>query len=87
MKQLFLLFLVSISSSLLFAQSPSIQVYDPPLPYVQNNQDWGTDLLVSATEPFGRPSGVYHTATTTIYAAIPDTNILAGKCLVVVEIY
>lgn len=83
MRQFFLLFLISISTSLLLAQTPSIQVYDPPIPYVQNNNDWGTDLLVSATEPFGRPSGVY--AMNTIYVAIPDTNILAGKSLVVVK--
>jgi len=85
MKKIFLLLLITISSSLLFAQTPTLQIYDPPLPYVQNNLDWSGDLVVSQTEPFGRPSAVYCTTSSTLYAAIPDTNILAGKCIVIIN--
>jgi hypothetical protein len=85
MKNFLLLLLITFCSSMLLAQTPMVETYNPPLPYIQNNLDWGSDLLVSATEPFGRPSAVYCTTTSTLYAAIPDTNILAGKCLVVVK--
>ncbi|MFA7360873.1 MAG: T9SS type A sorting domain-containing protein [Candidatus Kapaibacterium sp.] len=85
MKNLFLLFLVFITASLLKAQSPVAEIYDPPIPYVNSSLDWGTDLLVSATEPFGKHSGVYRSSNNAIYVAIPDTNILAGKSIVVLR--
>ena len=84
MKNLFLLFLIFLTASLLKAQSPVAEIYDPPIPYY-NNIDWGTDLLVSSTEPFGKHSGVYRASNTAIYVAIPDTNILAGRCIVVLR--
>ncbi len=85
MKNLFLLFLIFITASLLPAQTPVAEIYDPPLPYVSSNSDWGTDLLVSSTEPFGRHSGIYRSSNNAIYVAIPDTNILAGRCVVVLR--
>lgn len=85
MKNLFLLFLVFITSSLLPAQTPVAEIYDPPIPYVNNNSDWGMDLLVSSTEPFGKHSGIYRSSNNSIYVAIPDTNILAGRCIVVLK--
>jgi len=85
MKKLLLLLLVLLSTSLSFSQTPSVTVYNPPLPYINNNSDWAGDLLVSATEPFGRPSGAYQLSTSTIWVAIPDTNIVANRCLVLVK--
>jgi hypothetical protein len=85
MKKLFFLFFITVSSTLLLAQTPTVEVYNPPLPFVQNNLDWGNDLLVSPTEPLGRPSAVYCTTNTTIYASIPDTSILSGKSIVLVK--
>ena len=85
MKKILFLFLISICSTLLFAQSPTVQTYNPPIPFGQDNLNWGSDILVSQTEPLGRPSAVYCTANSTLYAAIPDTNILAAKCIVLVK--
>jgi len=85
MKKIFLLFLFIASSVLLSAQTPTVEVYNPSIPFVHNNLDWGSDLVVSSTEPFGRPSAVYCTTNTTLYASIPDTNILAGKSIVLVK--
>lgn len=85
MKKVFLLILFVLSVGLLSAQTPTIETYNPPIPYTNNNLDWGSDLIVSSTEPLGRPSSVYCTNTSTLYAAIPDTNILVGKCLVVIK--
>lgn len=83
MKNLFLLFLVFITASILQAQTPTAEIYNPPIPFVQNISEWGTDLLVSPSEPFGKHSAVYRSSNNAIYVAIPDTNILAGKSIVV----
>lgn len=86
MKKIFIItFLVLAASFSLFAQQPQVEIYNPPVPYVGNNTDWGTDLLVSSTEPFGRPSGVYQLSNTTLYVAIPDTNIVNNRCIVVLK--
>lgn len=82
MKKLILLFLLCISASFISAQTPYVETYNPPLPYVQNSLDWGMDYLVSASEPLGRPSLAYRLSNTTLYAAVPDTNILANKSIV-----
>ena len=85
MKKTFLTFLVIlITISGVYAQTPSVTVYNPPIPL--NNPLWANgDLVVSSTEPFGRPSGTYRTSNSSIYIAVPDTNILAGKCLVLLR--
>jgi len=84
MKQLLLVFFAIIFSvSILYSQGVKSEIYDPPIPYYGNVGDWGTDYVASTTEPFGEHSGVYRTTNNTIYVAIPDTNILTGKCLVV----
>lgn len=76
MKNLFLLFtiffIVTLTSK---AQDTKINFYDPPIPYNGNTDQWGNDYLVADSEPFGRPSGVYRNSNSTIYVAIPDTNI------------
>ncbi|MBN1632771.1 MAG: T9SS type A sorting domain-containing protein [Ignavibacteria bacterium] len=86
MKKVFIIsFLVLVTSFSLFAQELQVEIYNPPIPYVGNNTDWGADLLVSSTEPFGRPSGVYQLSNTTLYIAIPDTNIVSNRCIVVLK--
>ena len=86
MKKIFLLsVLFTVFSAYLNAQTPRVETYDPPIPYIADGPNWGTDYVVSATEPMGRPSGVYRTTTQRLYVAIPDTNILSGKCLVIVS--
>ncbi|MBK8983246.1 MAG: T9SS type A sorting domain-containing protein [Ignavibacteria bacterium] len=75
MKTIFLFvcicFFVTITIS---AQEQKVNLYDPPVPF-QSNVEWGTDYLVTGSEPFGRPSGVYRNSTGKIYVSIPDTNI------------
>lgn len=75
-----LLVITAVSYS--FSQSVTSEIYNPPRPTGIIN-DWSTDLLVSNTEPLGRPSAVYRTTNNTIYVAIPDTSIVAGRCIVV----
>lgn len=83
---LFFLLLIVIAISIdSFAQSPKSEVYQKPIPYIGNNSDWGADLLVSPTEPFGQFSGVYKISNSTLYLAVPDTNISPGKCIVVLK--
>lgn len=86
MKKVFIIsFLVLVTALSLFAQQPQVEIYNPSIPYVGNNQDWGADLLVSSTEPFGRPSGIYKLSTTTLYVAIPDTNIVSNRCIAILK--
>lgn len=89
MKVTFLIAVFIITSLHGFAQDLQVHVYDPPLTYTgnvkTNTQDlWGTDFLVSNTEPLGTTSGVCK-ANDTFYVAIPDTNIVTGNCLVVLK--
>jgi hypothetical protein len=72
--------------TILFSQTFNMTgtVYDPPLPYTGSG-DWGTDLLVSNTEPFGRCSGVYRLTDNALFVAVSDTNILAGNSLVILR--
>ena len=72
--------LISISVIFFFAavsataQDMKVKIYDPPVNY-NNNTEWGTDYIVADSEPFGRPSGAYRNANSTVYLSIPDTNI------------
>lgn len=77
---LILTFVLSVSS--VYSQDVRSEVYNPPLPY-NGNADWGNDYTVSSTEPFGKVTGVYRSSNSSIYVAIPDTNIVAGKSVVV----
>jgi hypothetical protein len=77
-------FITLLAPLTLFGQTPQVVCYDPPIPYVGNIGEWGTDYVVSPTEPFGRPSGVVR-PNDTLYVAIPDTNILANTCLVILK--
>ena len=46
------------------------------------NTDWSNgDFVVSSTQPFGRPSGIYRTSNNNIYVAVPDTNIGSGHSM------
>ncbi len=49
---------------------------------IQYEADWGNDVLVSSTEPFGKITGVAK-ANGTIYLAVPDTAIQSGKSIVI----
>jgi len=78
------IFLTTISGSI--AQTLSVQVCDPPIPLSITNSDWSNgDLIVSSTQPFGRPSGVFRTSNSTIYVAVPDTNLQASHCISIVR--
>jgi len=83
MKKIFLLlFIILALSSVTFSQSPSVEIYNPPISI--NNTDWSNgDFIISPTEPFGRPSGVFRPNGNNIYVAVPDTNIQTNRCLVV----
>lgn len=86
MKLLLIVFIVVLTPiSILYSQNALLtgEVHNPPIPL--ENTDWGTDYVVSNTEPFGRPSAVYRTTNNTIYVAVPDTNILASRSLVVLS--
>jgi hypothetical protein len=62
------------------AYSQDVKVhYESP---VFTSGDWATDVLVSNTEPFGKLTGMAK-SNGTIYLAIPDTNIIANRCIVV----
>jgi len=80
----FLIFLIILSPAI-HSQQIVTTVYDPPVPYNGQVSDWGTDIVVSNTEPLGRPSGVFRSSNNTVYVAIPDTNIQAGRSLVVLS--
>ncbi len=82
---IFLLILTVVFSLNLAAQTPKAEIYEKSIPFLSNNTDWGTDLIVSPTEPFSRFSGVYKLSNSTIYVAIPDTNIVNNRCLVVLK--
>jgi hypothetical protein len=85
MKKLILLLLLPFIQ-ILFTQTFNMTgtVYDPPMPY-NGTSDWGTDLLVSNTEPFGRCSGVYRQSDNSVFVAVSDTNILANNSLVILR--
>lgn len=80
-----ILFLVTSSSQVSFAQDLKAEIYNPALPFTENFGDWGNDYVVSQSEPLGQASGVYRTNNSTIYVAIPDTNIVANRCLVILR--
>lgn len=78
--------LLSLSVIILLALPASAQLkvetikpgtYEPVI------TDWAADVVISNTEPFGKISGVQKTSTGTIYVAIPDTNIISNRCLVI----
>lgn len=49
---------------------------------IQYEPDWGDDIMISDTEPFGKMTGVAK-ANGTIYLALPDTAIQSGKSIVI----
>lgn len=78
------LLIILFSYSGLYPQSQPFQIYDPPL--LLENSDWSNgDFIVSATQPFGRPSGIYRASNTSLYVAVPDTSIVSGKCLAILR--
>ena len=54
--------------------------YETPIVFTADT--WANDILVSNSEPFGKLSGI-EKSNGTIYLAVPDTNIIANRCLVV----
>ncbi|MCC7158546.1 MAG: T9SS type A sorting domain-containing protein [Ignavibacteria bacterium] len=86
MKKSFLIFTISfIIISSIYSQHLKVESYDPPITYIGNVDLPGTDYIVSSTEPFGKPSIIFRTTNNTIYASVPDTNILPGKCVVILS--
>jgi hypothetical protein len=83
-KVIFSLLVVLFLVPNLYSQS-YFEKHDPPIPLISNT-DWAYgDWLVSSTQPFGRPSGIYRTSNNTIYVAVPDTAIVSGKCLAILS--
>ena len=81
----FLILLLSILFVSNFqSQQLKPEIYKTPIELNNTSGDWGTDVAVSNFEPFGKLSGVQR-SNGTIYAAIPDTNLVAGRCLVVLS--
>jgi hypothetical protein len=79
-KLIFPLIIALFTISNLFSQQFSVEVCDPPISV--GNPVWANgDWIISASEPFGRPSGVYRTSNSSIYVAVPDTNIGTGHCI------
>ena len=67
-----------------YSQEIKVKVYDPPIQYSGNLSYWGTNLIVSNTEPLGKASGIVR-PTDTLYVAIPDTNIVSGSCIAILR--
>lgn len=74
---LYSFFAMLFISLLSFSQQPTVIVHDPPIPYTGNMGDWGTDLIVSNNEPFGKVSGIVR-ANDSIFVAMPDTVGIVG---------
>jgi len=70
---LLLLISISINSQL------TVTTYNPPIPFTENIQDWGTDYVVFNSEPSGRSTGIYKLSNTTIYVAVCDTSTASGR--------
>ena len=84
-KYIFICFIILILSLTGFSQNLIVTTYDPPIKISGKNGDlWGTDYLISSSEPFGKLSGICR-ATDTIFVAIPDTNIIPGAGLVIMK--
>jgi hypothetical protein len=83
MKEISILLLVLLLASTgNFAQTLSVQECNPPIPLSINNSDWSNgDYIVSSSQPFGKPHGIYRTSNSSIYVAVPDTNIGTGHCI------
>ncbi|RPI16568.1 MAG: T9SS C-terminal target domain-containing protein [Ignavibacteriae bacterium] len=82
MKQAFLLLFLIFSITLQSLGQLKVEAI-PPGTYEPFITDWANDVIISNTEPFGKISGVQKSSNGTIYVAIPDTNIIAGRCLVI----
>lgn len=64
------------------AQDFRAMINEPPV-QLSGSTEWSNDLVVSSTEPQGRPSGVYRNSNSTIYVSVPDTNIQSGAAIVI----
>lgn len=84
MKPVTLLMLFSLLIINVYSQ-PAATIYNPAIPYTENYGDWGTDYIISNTEPMGAPSGIYRNSNNTIYVSVPDTNIQSGRGIVVLK--
>src|SRR4030065_466839 len=67
-------------SSFTYSQEVKVEYMSPV--FTQYGPDWSTDRLVSNTEPFGKLTGAAK-SNGTIYLAVPDTNIVSNRCIIV----
>ncbi len=84
MNKFFILLLSILFVSNFQSQQLKPEIYKTPIQLNNISGDWGTDVAVSSFEPFGKFSGVQR-SNGTIYVAVPDTNLVAGRCLVILS--
>jgi hypothetical protein len=83
-KLFFTLLIILITISDVFAQELTVTECNPPISL--NNPFWSNgDNIVSSSQPFGRPSGVFRTSNNSIYVTVPDTAIWTGHCVVLLR--
>ena len=80
MKRIFTLLFVSLIAVSVNSQL-TVTTYDPPVPFIENAGDWGTDYIAFSSEPTGRSTGLYRLSNTTIYLAVCDTSTVSGRLL------
>jgi hypothetical protein len=69
----------------LIASAQELRVrYDATPLSFPHSPDWGNDVLISPSEPLGRPSGVAR-PNGTVFVAVPDTNLIPGFAIRVFE--
>ncbi len=84
MNKFFILLLSILFISNFQSQQLKPEIYKTPIELNNISGDWGTDIAVSNFQPFGKFSGIQR-SNGTIYVAIPDTNLVAGRCLVILS--
>lgn len=82
MKKLLIAFLIILFSNTFISAQNWTSSVPKKSDIIQYEPDWGNDIKISNTEPFGKITGVAK-ANGTIYLAIADTAIQSGKSIVI----
>ena len=82
MKNIILTLLVLLLTSISISAQTWTKTQPTRPEIIQYSPDWGNDVIVSSTEPFGKLTGAAKT-NGTIYLAVPDTAIQSGKSIVI----